>query len=256
MKKNIIKRVEFRQEIDLRSVEGLGGDKITEKIKEKYSEKKHNDIRKKIDTIYIQKTKREKYKEFPVIIETKLINEALSKTSKKAIHEIFKHENFISLIDKNTMIYKLKEEEVKKLKKEIDSSKKVVQIIASMEEIKEYEPQINPDLKNAEKIKIKLIEQKNEKLEKIQEEILFEVLKDFKIKTLELLNGKKYYEVENNRDFNKILELRKLPFIESIKEVVQITIDYDEDFFNKPSIPKLLSFSLSPKHIILPTLLP
>lgn len=232
--KNLIKKVKFRIEKDLRSVEGGGGGELPEWVKKEYSEEKLFSLKEKIKKI--SKECKENYDEFPIIIETELHEKALSKTSKLFVHKLFKNENFLGIKNNNKILYKLKKDNISKVASEIEKSNDCKRIVVSLKEIKEYEIKIDENLKNSKKIKIKLINQNNDELNLKQEILLKNTMKSFNLEEKKYLNNKIVFEVINNGNFAEVLLLKKLPFIEEVEEVIEIKLGDDFNFFKKPSI--------------------
>lgn len=234
-KKNLIKKVEFREKKDIRHVEA-GGDKkkIPKWIKKEYSEEKLLNLKQKIEVI--SKTTKNEFEEFPIIVEANLHEKATSKTAKLYIQEIFKNENFLGVRGNDKILYKLPKEKVKKISKEIEQSNYIERIVVSLKDLKKYELKIEKNLENAKKIRIKLIDQKNEALNLKQEKILMNTLKSFKLEIGKKFNNSLIYEIFNNGNFQEIKNLENLPFLESVEEIIEINLKNDFGFFRNPSI--------------------
>lgn len=241
MKDKKIKKVRFRSEKDIRTVDANGGkNKPPKWVEERYSEEKFQLLEKSLKNIIVEKKEDVKYSEFPVILQTKLYKEALAKTSKQLVNGMFQKHSLIGIKDKDTLIYKLDQKHLEKISKKINAAEDKKRIVASIESIEKYEININPLLKDVKKLKIKLIKQDNRDLEKNQEKILFELLEGFKVTKLNYSTQSSLYEVLNIGDFSKVMLLKNLPFVDSVEEMPELNLDLDLDFFKTPSIPRYM----------------
>lgn len=241
MKNKKIKKIKFRNEKDIRTVDANGGDNPPPSwVIERYSDEKFKLLEKALKNIAIEKKENTKYTEFPVILQAKLYKKALSKTAKQYINSMFKKDSLIGIKDKDTLIYRLDKNNLEKISNKIDNAKEKKRIVASIENIEKYQININPLLKDAKKLKIKLIKQNDENLERSQERILFKLLDGFEINKLNYSTQSLLYEVKNTGEFSKIMSLKELPFIDSVEEMPNINFDLDLDFFKKPSIPEYI----------------
>jgi len=244
-KKNLIKKVTFRKEKDFRGIEGGGNDDIPKWIQENYTDEKFEFLIKNTGILKDEVKKRSlEYEEFPIIVEAIINPRAKAKSYRDSINEIFIDKDLskiVALKGDNRLLYSIDAKNTDTISNRLAKSKNKETIVAAIDDIKTYKMEIDKNLMNIQKLKIKLVDFHDEKLNEREERLLFEKLENVHIKKIKYPNNEIIYEAINDQDIDFFSELEKMPFVESVEEMLTFDFgdDFKIDFFDVPSVPEI-----------------